>query len=300
MRRHYLPNRLRLPRSATLEMSFSGLRIGAVTAGRLSYGQEVQQRTGEADHFHVDMPVRGRALSGRGSGEEPVLTTVGQPLVFSPGAPAEITWSADCAQLCLMVPRPALEGELERLLGRSVRSGLRFDFDPGPTGSGDRTRAVLDLVAQEVAHPSGLLSNDVAGRHVEGLLLDSLLLGHRHNYSDDAAGGRGSATGRVVRRAAELLEGRPEEPWTTVGLAAEVHLSVRALQAGFQRDLGTTPMAHLRAVRLRRAHRVLREADPGSTTVQAVAVGLGLLHQGRFAAQYREAFGETPSQTLAS
>ena len=58
------------------------------------------------------------------------------------------------------------------------------------------------------------------------------------------------------------------------------------------------PMAYLRMVRLRRAHAALREANPGETTVQAVALSLGLLHQGRFAVSYRAIFGEMPSETL--
>ncbi|MCU1500329.1 MAG: AraC family transcriptional regulator [Acidimicrobiales bacterium] len=33
-------------------------------------------------------------------------------------------------------------------------------------------------------------------------------------------------------------------------------------------------------------------------TVRAVAAGLEIMHMGRFAVAYRDAFGETPSQTL--
>lgn len=94
------------------------------------------------------------------------------------------------------------------------------------------------------------------------------------------------------------MEEDPSEPWTTARLAAEVHLSPRALQAGFRRDLATPPTAYLRDVRLRRAREALTAADRDATTVRAVAVGVGLLHLGRFAAAYREAFGETPSDTL--
>ena len=104
--------------------------------------------------------------------------------------------------------------------------------------------------------------------------------------------------GRPIRRAVELIEEQPAQPWTTVRLAAEVHLSVRALQEGFRRDLGTPPMAYLRQVRLRRAHGALRAAEHDTTTVRAVAVSLGIMHLSRFAAAYREAFGETPSETL--
>ena len=94
------------------------------------------------------------------------------------------------------------------------------------------------------------------------------------------------------------MEERPAEPWTTVGLASELHLSVRALQMGFKRELGMAPTAYLRLVRMRRAHTTLKESNPSDTTVHAVALSLGLVHQGRFARSYRAMFGEMPSETL--
>ena len=57
-------------------------------------------------------------------------------------------------------------------------------------------------------------------------------------------------------------------------------------------------MTYPRQVRLRRAREALQAADRGATTARAVATGLGLVHMGRFAAAYREAFGESPSDTL--
>jgi AraC-like DNA-binding protein len=295
--RHYLGNHLHFPRTRSLEMDLAAVRIGGVTAGRLAYGQRVRQQTEEAQNFHVNVPVRGFAVSRCGRSER-VRTDAGQALVFSPEEPAEIRWSPDCTQLCLMIPRVGLEAELERLLGRSVRSRLRFEFGGVPRNVPGQLRTVLDLVVTELDQPSGLATSHVAGRHVEGLLLDGLLLGQPHNYSDAAFGIPRSTPSRIIKRALELIEERPGEPWTTVGLATELHLSVRALQAGFKRELGMAPMAHLRMVRLRRAHAALRDATPAETTVQAVAIGLGLLHQGRFAVNYRAAFGESPSETL--
>ena len=295
--KHYLPNRLYLSRPTSFDMELTGVQLGVITAGKLSYGHRVRQLTEEADNFHVNAPLRGHAVSRRGTGRS-VETSAGQGLVFSPGAPAEITWSADCAQLCLMIPRAGLEAELERLLGRSIRSPLRFDVVLAPVHTAGRLQPVLDLVAQELDQPSGLAASQVAGRHLEGLVLDGLLLGQPHNYSEAAIGFSRRAPGGVIKRAVELIEERPAEPWTSVGLATELHLSVRALQAGFKRELGMAPLAYLRMVRLQRAHAALREADPGEMTVQAVARSVGLLHQGRFAVSYRAMFGEMPSETL--
>ena len=157
---------------------------------------------------------------------------------------------------------------------------------------------MLNLLADELDHPTDLGRNPLVGRHVEGLVLDGLLLGQAHSHNGVVTWDRPVALGAAIKHAVELIEEHPGEPWTTVRLAAEVHLSVRALQAGFHRDLATPPMTYLRQIRLRRASAALKAADRDATTVRAVAVGLGILHMGRFAAAYREAFGETPSDTL--
>jgi len=295
----YLPNRLDLSKgSAPLGMEIAGLRLGALTVGRLTYGRRVRLRTADADHFHVNVTLRGRAVSRSGSGE-PVTTVRGEALVFPPEAPAEMSWSADCEQLCLMIPRACLEAELEQLLGRSLRGRLAFDFAADlHSPLARRWRTVLDLLVDELDHPTDVGRNPRMGRHLEGLVLDGLLLGQPHSHSDAAIRDRPVRLGAAIRHAVELIEERPSEPWTTVRLATEVHLSVRALQEGFRRDLATTPMTYLREIRLRRAREALQAADRGATTVGAVAVGLGFLHMGRFAAAYRDAFGESPSDTL--
>ena len=71
----YLPNRLDLSKgSAPLGMEVAGLRLGALTAGRLTYGRRVRLRTADAENFHVNIPLRGRATSRSGDGE-PVTTS---------------------------------------------------------------------------------------------------------------------------------------------------------------------------------------------------------------------------------
>lgn len=295
----YLPNHLDLVTGPEpLGMEVTGLRLGALTAGRLTYGRQVRLDTADARNFHINFPLRGAASSRNGSGE-PVVTGPGDGLIFSPGAPAEIAWSADCEQLCLMVPRDRLEAELEQLLGRSLGRRLAFDFAADVRSPlGKRWAAVLDLLVDELDHPTPVGSNPFVSRHLEGLLIDGLLLGQRHSYSDDATGTSMARMPAAIRRAVELIQDQPSEPWTSVSLAGEVHLSVRALQESFHRDVGMPPMAYLRQTRLRRAREELLAADPEVTTVSSVAVGLGLLHLGRFAAAYREAFGESPSETL--
>ncbi|HEY0889942.1 MAG TPA: AraC family transcriptional regulator [Nocardioides sp.] len=295
----YLPNRLELRKgSVPLGMEVAGLRLGALTVGQLSYAREVRLRTADAQNVHVNIPLRGRVLSKSGSGE-PATTGPGEGLVFPPNEPAEISWSPHAQQLCLMIPQDALEAELEKLLGRHLRGRLIFDFAADLSNPlGRRWRTVLELLVDELDRPTDMGQNPLVGRHLERLVIDGLLLGQKHNHTDAMVHDRPAPMGAAIRHAVELIEDRPSEPWTAVSLASEVHLSVRALQEGFRRDVATTPMTYLRQVRLRRAREALQAAHRDTTTVNAVAAGLGILHMGRFAASYRQAFGESPSDTL--
>ncbi len=75
-------------------------------------------------------------------------------------------------------------------------------------------------------------------------------------------------------------------------------VSVRRLQQGFREYVGQTPFQYLRDVRLERAHADLVNSGP-STTVTDIALRWGIMHTGRFAADYRRKYGRAPSQTLA-
>jgi transcriptional regulator GlxA family with amidase domain len=82
-------------------------------------------------------------------------------------------------------------------------------------------------------------------------------------------------------------------------LAQHCNVSARALQQGFRRYKGTTPMALLREIRLERARQDLLEAGPEQeTSVSVIASRWGFAHLGRFTHYYRQRFNELPSQAL--
>jgi transcriptional regulator GlxA family with amidase domain len=74
-------------------------------------------------------------------------------------------------------------------------------------------------------------------------------------------------------------------------------LSERGLRNAFYRVRGMSPKRSLRAERLRGARRALAGGN-GPRTVTGVATRYGFYELGRFAAVYKESFGEAPSETL--
>ncbi|MUN63779.1 helix-turn-helix domain-containing protein [Kocuria sediminis] len=102
-----------------------------------------------------------------------------------------------------------------------------------------------------------------------------------------------------VRRAIAHMEEHLSDPLTLAELADAARMSPRGLQAAFARHLDTTPMNHLRSLRLAAAHTELVASDPAAgATVAAIAARWGFPHPGRFAAEYRAAYGVPPKTTL--
>jgi transcriptional regulator GlxA family with amidase domain len=72
----------------------------------------------------------------------------------------------------------------------------------------------------------------------------------------------------------------------------------RTLLRAFRAIHATTPSRYLRALRLDLAKQALLAPGAGRKTVTEVATRFGFRELGRFAADYRAAFGESPSETL--
>lgn len=292
-------HRLELPPGVlTVDLDVLAARVGDLTVGRLAYGRPVTARVDDVPDVLIGFNLRGRAAMS--SGESPLRPVdVGSGVIFPTGSPAHVELSADCAVLAIRVSQTALEDELEHLLGRSLPGPLELDFELEMRGRlRQMWEPVLKLLLAELRRPTHLTEHPTAARHVQSVVLDALLLGHAHNHRPllDRAVSAGSST--AVDRAVQLMESRPDEAWSTVELAREVHLSPRALQAGFRREVGMTPMDYLRDVRLRHVRTALVAARGQSTTVRAVATQFGFLHLGRFAATYRDRYGESPVETL--
>jgi AraC-like DNA-binding protein len=116
--------------------------------------------------------------------------------------------------------------------------------------------------------------------------------GDRHENAEDLAG----LPGDLVR-ALRWLRGHLSEPVRLETLAAAAGVRPRTLENHFKLFLNTTPLGWVRRMRLSLARQRLLDAR-GTATVTDIALASGFSQLSRFALQYREHFGELPSQTL--
>lgn len=181
-----------------------------------------------------------------------------------------------------------LEGTGRRLLPPDPRiSATEVD-------DGDRLwDAAADIVAATLARsPSEL---DL--RLLEDLVVSTVLLAFPLTAEASTPTGTGVLP-RALRRATDYIAEHLAEPISTVMIADAARISLRTLQLGFRRHLGTTPTEYLRQARLAAAHADLLRGDPSETSVGLIARRWGFTHLARFSASYRQEYGRYPRETL--
>ncbi|OJW19815.1 MAG: hypothetical protein BGO49_13930 [Planctomycetales bacterium 71-10] len=98
----------------------------------------------------------------------------------------------------------------------------------------------------------------------------------------------------LARRAEELIRSRLRDPVGMIELCSELGAGERTLRRACLERWGMGPIAYYRSLRLNAAR---AELKAGAASVSEVARRWGFHHLGNFAADYRRAFGERPSQT---
>jgi len=121
-----------------------------------------------------------------------------------------------------------------------------------------------------------------------GVMFDDERFDERHALS--------SAT--IVRKVEEWMDGRSPETVKIAELCSVLHLSRRTLHRAFAETMGIGPVRYLTLKRLAGVRAELRRSEPSVTGVTETATKYGFWDLGRFARDYRQTFGEKPSETL--
>jgi TolB-like protein len=101
---------------------------------------------------------------------------------------------------------------------------------------------------------------------------------------------------RKFKKTIDLLQTDPTRAWTIGALAASCDIPRRTLEKHFRRHVHQTSVEFLRTVRLDWSRNTSACGSTG--TVTEIALQCGFNHFGRFAAWYREQYGESPLATL--
>ena len=273
-------------------------RMGPVTLSEIAVGSDFSMDGGEVCESYRVLIVQSGCVEAVHRGMS-VIGGPGSAAVDAPEGLAAARWAAGSRVICLKIDRAAVDDVLSNALGRRVTADR--DFTPVLPITAAPTRSWINMVGlftEQVFRPDSVVNQPLVGLPFAESLVRGFLLAAEHPHRKVLTGGERRIAPRAIRAAIEIIEEEAHLPLTLSSIANRSHISVRTLQQGFQRHLGTPPTAYLREVRLRRAHQALLESDPASVTVASVAYRWGFTNLGRFAAVHAARYREPPGKTL--
>ncbi len=206
--------------------------------------------------------------------------------------------AAESDRVTLQIPRAAVMMQLAALLGDQPNRRLEFlpQLDFGTThGRSLRRQVHLAIADLDEAGPEG--ASPLMLNMYEQLIITGLLLNQGSNYTAALNRLENRSGPGDVKRAIDFMEAHLHLPITLVDIARASGAPGRTLLEHFKNHRSVSPMRYLRSARLAKVREALARTDcPGSVT--QIAMEWGFSHLGRFALEYRNQFGESPSDTL--
>jgi AraC-like DNA-binding protein len=296
----YCPHKLDFAGSSrTVALRHHHARLAATSVNYMDYGGDLLIEPGYLERFFLFMaPLSGSVRLNPGTARE-VVAGPGSAILANPTDYTRMGWSADCRQIVLTIDRTAVERSLATLLQRNLRDPVLFHgtIDRSDDKGAALWRAIRFLVQELDESTSGLSDKTTAG-YFENTLVAMFLRNWNNNYSEALEASANRIAPRHVRRVEEFIEANAHLPLRLETLVEVSGVSATALFEGFRRFRQTTPMTALRDYRMLRAHGDLTGGGAGDT-VTSIATRWGFYHLGRFAADYKSRFGQSPSEALS-
>lgn len=291
--------RLANPRARFL-FTYSTTRLSALTLSDFAYqgtASEVILPQDDRDCYLLIIPVSGYTVALHDDVRNRLKP--GNAMVFNPIGSLAFENSPDWRNLDIRIGRSGLERYIRRATGERPVRPVRFENRPFDLLKEGRPllRFLKYLLLETQASDANLLFRQTAERLEEALyalLLDTVP--NELRATERATGTR--SVPKIVEAAERFMVLHACEPIDVDTIAAGVRVRPRTLHKAFKRYREHSPLEFLRNHRLDLARARLEKSSPGETTVTAIALACGFNHVARFAASYRERFGENPSDTL--
>lgn len=205
----------------------------------------------------------------------------------------EIKTPANLDVICINAEKQLLQNALDRQNIILNISDTAHCYGLDKIGNQDELLTLLKTVMTP-NNTQALLEHEAIRKGIRDTLLQSLL---ELVNEEEVQYLTSLARKRIVDKARDYVLANINDAPSIVDLCNNVGASRRKLQYCFQETLGINPVTYLRTIRLNSVHRELLMQD-GTKQVQNIAAKWGFLHLSRFANDYKQLFGELPSDTL--
>ncbi len=229
---------------------------------------------------------------------EVLVARQGTIVVHNPDCQLECEMSDDFRQIVIQLDADRLIEIFQNELGGAPVSKLRFDScQLSADGAGASLARFILLCCEELDAQAYGLQSRVIERHYMQMLALLLLEIFPHSHSSLLAEPLATVTPYYVRRAEEFIRKNYMESIALEDIAEAAGVSARSLHNGFRQFRNLSPMTFLKMIRLEYARRELATAARRGLSVTGVALNNGFNHMSKFGADYRQRYGELPSET---
>ena len=278
-------------------MKYQAAAVGEVILTRAeTLNCDTTRETGT--FVNITVPLEGRLVFHSGRSVNEILPSRNAGV----GRPQEtIRFELDKGRgMALTAPLPALVERAERLTGTAFNSRSMAQFVEtvdlaSPLGAA-LTRTMKSAMV-EIASLESIGLGRLATAGYEELLLNLSVAALFPALAPSFAAAPADCGPAVIRRAREYIHAHASEPIEVSRLAADLGISMRAMQENFQRYLGFSPRDYILECRLDNARQLLLAPAAGFSVTYA-AFACGFTDLGHFSAKYRDKYGELPSATL--
>lgn len=210
-------------------------------------------------------------------------------------------WLAEPGHGLLFRPGDAMEGETsEEIEGLSILFPPQWQPEtsmpiPALLAAGPQSQAVL----RQARHLAAAIAQRPAGAiHAADQLREALQVWFEGQLQPQRRERLTSRRRRsTVNEARQWMAERLQERFSVVELSRAMAISPRQLQYHFQQELGHSPMAEAKRLRLQRLRGLLLDHQCNRSSVAELMAASGLIASGVTSADYRLHFGESPRQT---
>lgn len=280
-----------------VDISLHVASLNSVNFSLVHYGSDVVATVEEGSGIYVLMPIAGHLEVN--SGGQRLFCKPGSGVVLNAGVGFQKIMRNGYKQLVVKFDPEALLQHLGDLKGIIPSSPIHFDSMMDTSSSrGASWWRTVHYVMEELRNADLSCPQQLIYEPLEKLLMQNILRCQSHNYSRALEAPKEfQLTPWYIKKAEDYLQSNYSEAVTLEALAQITGVSPRSLQYGFKKARGITPMQYLKEIRLERVRDKLLRGDPESS-VTPLALACGFRQLGWFACQYREKYGETPSETL--
>lgn len=293
------PHRLTPSRRAPLNARLNAVQNGGLTLGFLAYGTKANIALPPSElWYHINIPLRGTSEARRGGATVHTRPGVSGAILL-PHKDQEISWNADTSQFALKVSRRDLERHLAQLIQQPIKEPLELDLELDlSSAAGQSLLRAVNFAVAEWDDNGLLVKHPQSRRQLEQIMMDSLLMAASGKHQESFDYLSEDVSSNTLGRAVEYIRSHAQELPTLADITERCGVSVRTLQLSFRRHLDCTPLEYMQDVRLSAVRDELLNRRSEKDTVTEIATRWGFYHLGRFSANYRQRYGELPSETL--